>query len=189
MDGCCGPHGCSVGCMTGIQGPFLGVFKSFNEEKGWGHITSEATYKLFGKDVFVIRSALRGVVAPGHQVQFCVSMGAKGPQAREVRSLEGGGSDISPQMMAGKVFTGQLKLFNEEKGWGFITCEETRNLFCKDVFVHKREFGNTSPTNGEEFQFTVETGNDGRPEARNVIPVGGFAPVKSMTVTERAAPY
>lgn len=147
---------------------FAGMVKAFNEEKGWGHITCEETKLLYGKDIFVMRSALRcGKISAGHAVRFCVTTTARGPQATEVFSLEAG-ADWSSQDVVGRAFFGKVKLFSEEKGWGFIECVETHKMFGKDMFVHKREFGSSDISNGSRIQFFIEIGKDGRPEAKTV---------------------
>jgi len=171
---------------------FQGTVKSFSD--GWGHITCEATRQIYGKDIFVMRSALRcGRIAAGDQVQFCVTETPRGPQATEVRSLEDG-ADWTSQATHGRIFMGYLKLFSEEKGWGFVQCDETFKMFGKDMFVHKREFNGT-PSNGDQVQFCVELGRDGRPEAKNVLPwTVGYGPAHisrpaHLPMMDRAAPY
>ena len=64
---------------------------------------------------------------------------------------------------------GEVKWFNEEKGFGFITSEEVG----KDLFVHHSEIvmeGFRALTPGQKVEFTVEEGPKGL-SARNVRPV------------------
>eukprot|EP00427_Karlodinium_veneficum_P068302 CAMPEP_0169323448 /NCGR_PEP_ID=MMETSP1017-20121227/9955_1 /TAXON_ID=342587 /ORGANISM="Karlodinium micrum, Strain CCMP2283" /LENGTH=339 /DNA_ID=CAMNT_0009418051 /DNA_START=15 /DNA_END=1031 /DNA_ORIENTATION=- len=66
-------------------GRFLGVIKSFNSQKGWGHIESHEARAIFGRDIFLLRSTLRGAdVGAGNQVEFTVNNAPKGPMARDV---------------------------------------------------------------------------------------------------------
>lgn len=58
--------------------------------------------------------------------------------------------------------TGIVKFFNEEKGWGFITDDNSG----RDIFVHKS--GLTQPVNeGDKVTFEIEDDSRG-PKAVNV---------------------
>mmetsp|Transcript_24647 Transcript_24647/g.70127 ORF Transcript_24647/g.70127 Transcript_24647/m.70127 type:complete len:428 (-) Transcript_24647:56-1339(-) len=151
-----------VGALPGLGGSvYYGTIKSFNEEKGWGHITCPQTQAMYGKDMFLLRSALNGaVVAPGDAVQFAVAMGQKGPEAASVRVI---GATNQQEM-----FTGAIKLWNEEKKWGFIECLETHQLYGKDIFFHKKDLGENVPSPGEVVQFSVQISPEGRPEATGI---------------------
>lgn len=62
--------------------------------------------------------------------------------------------------------TGRVKWFNSQKGYGFITMEDG-----KDIFVHHKSIqGNGFKTldEGEQVQFEVRQGPKG-PQADNVI--------------------
>ena len=63
-----------------------GIVKWFNDQKGYGFITSES-----GKDVFVHFSAIREegfkTLNEGEQVEFEVNNGPKGEQAANVTKL------------------------------------------------------------------------------------------------------
>lgn len=64
--------------------------------------------------------------------------------------------------------TGQVKWFNEAKGFGFITQDGG-----SDVFVHYSAInasGFRTLTEGQQVQFTVTQGPKG-PQAENVTPV------------------
>ncbi|MEY3017763.1 MAG: hypothetical protein RL336_898 [Pseudomonadota bacterium] len=64
--------------------------------------------------------------------------------------------------------TGQVKWFNDSKGFGFIEQEGG-----PDVFVHFSAIqseGFKSLAEGQKVQFTVTQGNKG-PQAENVVPV------------------
>ncbi|CAK0800861.1 unnamed protein product, partial [Prorocentrum cordatum] len=131
---------------------YQGQVKAFNDEKGWGHIACEATRAIYGKDIFVMRSALRcGKIAAGDQVSFTITETPRGPQAMDVYSLEKG-ADWSTHVTAGRMFFGTVKLFSEEKGWGFVDCPDTHAMFGKDMFVHKREFTDATLGNGSVIQ-------------------------------------
>ena len=64
--------------------------------------------------------------------------------------------------------TGQVKWFNEAKGFGFIAQEQG-----PDVFVHFSAIsgsGFKTLVEGQQVQFTVTQGKKG-PQAENVVPV------------------
>jgi len=168
----------------------FGTIKSFNEEKGWGHITSPQTMATYGKDMFVMRSALNGqTVQVGDKVRFRVTQGRKGPEASEVSVMAADD---------GRVFTGVVKEWRE-KGFGFIQCDETRQLYGKDIFIHKKDLDGTwLPQQGEAVQFTVTLSSEGRPEGL-VVAVGegpmlaavggGYGAAPGMTKPIRPSPY
>merc|ERR1711953_1498755 len=90
-----GPQACNVKFVNkpmlnpfnaeSAGGRFLGVIRAFDMAKGWGHIDCREARGIFGKDIFLLRSALRGAdVAPGNQLEFAVNIGPKGPVARDV---------------------------------------------------------------------------------------------------------
>ncbi len=65
-----------------------GTVKWFSDEKGYGFITREG-----GEDVFVHFSGIQGQgfrsLAEGQAVEFDVTDGKKGPQATNVRPVQG----------------------------------------------------------------------------------------------------
>jgi CspA family cold shock protein len=62
---------------------------------------------------------------------------------------------------------GKVKWFNDEKGFGFITCDDG----TKDVFVHFSAIqmgGRKTLTEGDPVEFDVVTSEKG-PKAANVV--------------------
>jgi len=225
----------TTGQLVGMQSRgFVGSIKAFDEEKGWGHIECAETRALYQKDIFVMRSALNGqTVTAGTQVRFSIAMGAKGAEAREVLVWNGakgqvvmppksipkqpnygqfqppapwgrpgtvqptwGPMAMSPAMLGGAAnqtrHWGTIKNWNPEKGWGFISCQDTMNIYGKDIFLHQKELGGQLPLAGTPVQFGVAMGPDGRPIASNVSLNGGNQaagkPV-AMNGYARATPY
>jgi len=181
---------------------FFGVLKSFSKEKGWGHITCEVTSRLYGKDVFLMKGALNGqTVNAGSLLSFKVTLGSKGPQAIAVTLLPPGCFRVSAEESA-SVYSGTVKSFNAERGWGFVTSEELHQTFGKDIFLHRRDLEeNYLPSTGEEIQLCVEIDDGGQPVAKNAVPLtraGGSpglnaaswaAVATNNAQTVRAAPY
>merc|ERR1719343_1217614 len=117
-------------------GLFFGSVKNWNPMKGWGFIQCQATEQMYGKDIFVMKSAVAsgGNLTPGTTVRFSVQTGLKGVEAANVTAIPGvapsgapsgvpsGGfpapSPRPPQGPAGEqVYFGVVKAFHEEKGW------------------------------------------------------------------------
>jgi cold shock CspA family protein len=164
-------------------GEYSGVIKSFNAQKGWGLISCEETHHIYGKDMFVLKTSLPGGHAEiGETAQFSVTMGEKGPEARNV-SLG---------------YWGAIKSFNAQKGWGLIACEDTFNIYGKDMFVLKTNMPNHGNVAvGTAVRFHVVQGEKG-PEAREVrvamqqrngnmpkIPASHHAPMMMMHAPPR----
>lgn len=178
---------------------FFGAVKGYNEEKGWGHISCEAAKAVYGKEVFLHRGALGGaVVEPGTLLAFQVMMAPKGPQACEVSVLPAETFQFEGQ--PGRQFLGTVKMFNAEKRWGFVTSDEITALFSgKDIFLHQNALQDASlPQVGQEVRFSIEVGESGKLQAKEVILEGvglsatedaGFSPVRPGVPSERAAPY
>jgi CspA family cold shock protein len=64
-----------------------------------------------------------------------------------------------------KMQTGTVKFFNEEKGFGFITNDETG----KDIFVHATGLRVDSLNEGDKVQFEEEEGRKGIVAAQVVV--------------------
>merc|ERR1712048_191722 len=163
---------------------FYGTVKSFNEDKGWGHITCAETQAIYGKDMFVLRSALAGVsIKAGDTVSFGVQLGALGPEANSVTVVGQASADVA--------YTGTIKQWSEDKGWGFIECDQTWQVYAKDIFLHKNELRGYIPQLGEPVQFTVQMGKEGRPQAANLnFMSNGFAAIKNAPISqERVMPF
>eukprot|EP00446_Apocalathium_sp_SHHI-4_P025405 CAMPEP_0177279248 /NCGR_PEP_ID=MMETSP0367-20130122/69730_1 /TAXON_ID=447022 ORGANISM="Scrippsiella hangoei-like, Strain SHHI-4" /NCGR_SAMPLE_ID=MMETSP0367 /ASSEMBLY_ACC=CAM_ASM_000362 /LENGTH=136 /DNA_ID=CAMNT_0018735899 /DNA_START=114 /DNA_END=520 /DNA_ORIENTATION=+ len=73
--------------------PYTAAVKSFNEEKGWGFVTSEEIQRIFGKDIFLHRRELQEqqqLPGPGDVITFCVEQGPNGQlEAKQVQTAGG----------------------------------------------------------------------------------------------------
>lgn len=177
---------------------FYGELKNVNAEKGWGHISCEAMNKIYGKDLFVMRSNLEGVsIDQGQGVVFSVAQGPKGPHATNLRPFN--------PPPAETVFSGAVKSFNDTKGWGFIESSMSKDVYFTDIFVHKKDLDGNTLTAGDQVQYCVSI-QGGRAVAKNVIggspaPGGGcggcgggygggmIMPMGGKGGTIRASPY
>eukprot|EP00419_Tripos_fusus_P045046 CAMPEP_0172824548 /NCGR_PEP_ID=MMETSP1075-20121228/18080_1 /TAXON_ID=2916 /ORGANISM="Ceratium fusus, Strain PA161109" /LENGTH=387 /DNA_ID=CAMNT_0013665851 /DNA_START=13 /DNA_END=1172 /DNA_ORIENTATION=- len=163
-----------------------GSVKNYSEEKGWGHIDCEAATQTYGKDVFLMKSALNGQdVVIGALVAFRIQLASKGPQAVEVSVLPEG--SFGNKGKPGQIFTGHVKSFNPEKGWGFLTSDEMQQIFGKDIFLHRQELDGTIPNVGDVMQFSVEQGRTGQLEAKNVI-TESYSPLRMKAEGHRTEP-
>ncbi|CAE7265146.1 cspLA [Symbiodinium natans] len=138
--------------------PYVGVVKSFNPAKGWGHIECEDTFKLFGKDIFLLRSRTGSLtLARGSQVTFTVEQGTKGPEAANVQLVQ------APESR----FRGTVKSWNPQRGWGHIECAATQEVYGKDIFLMRSALVGGQCNKGDEVSFDIIEGSKG-PEACGV---------------------
>eukprot|EP00439_Symbiodinium_sp_Y106_P008739 s1668_g1.t1 len=144
-----------VAAMAVAGAHFTGVVKSYNPAKGWGHIECEETFKLFGKDIFLLKSRTGNyTLARGSQVRFTVEQGTKGPEA--------GNIELIPTTTAR--YNGTVKSWNPQKGWGHIECAETHALYGKDIFLMRSALVGAQCNKGDLVSFDVIPGTKG-PEA------------------------
>lgn len=140
---------------------FFGTLKQINAERGWGHISSEAMQRLYGKDIFVLKSSLETAnLQPGQSVSFTVSQGSKGPHAMNLVLFN--------EQATTALYNGKVKSFNETKGWGFIESPQAEQVFRSDVFLHKRELAGKPCAVGDQVQFMVDI-TGGRAAAKKVV--------------------
>jgi len=52
-------------------------------------------------------------------------------------------------------YFGLIKSFNPQKGWGFIECPQTYELYGKDMFVLKNALPGGAANKGDQVAFTV----------------------------------
>merc|ERR1712039_946470 len=93
------------------------------------------------------------------------------------------------------VYLGTVKQFAEEKGYGFIQCPQTREIFGKDIFIHSKELNGYIPTAGEAVTFHVQISKEGRPEGTHLEFGGapgvtqGYGATADQFPNVRAQPY
>lgn len=193
MPGMPGMMGFMSGKGVGSRTPnptqtFFGTLKTFNVEKGYGHISCEAASKIFGKDVFLLQGALDGqTVEVGALLSFKVNPSPKGPQAAQVTVLPPGSFGLNGS--DGSIFTGTLKSFNAEKGWGFLAGEDLQHIFGKDIFISKRDLEGQAPNVNDRVSFCVELDEGGQPVAKKASILGSYGAVSTGESAQRSNPY
>lgn len=100
-------------------------------------------------------------------------LGAPGPGASAGIKTAGAILSHDPH----RRYTGSVFKWDDDAGWGFISCIEARKVYGKDVFLHKAEIGGISDLykqrtkieikNGDWVAFQVEISR-GKPRARDV---------------------
>jgi cold shock CspA family protein len=214
-DGQKGPEACNVVIVSPIaaaSGQFpgqslFGFVKSYDAEKGWGHITCDQTRNWYGKDMFFLKSSLMGQnVEAGSKVRFNLGMGAKGVEAQSIQLVGVGKSPgfqgqyimggyqayqapKIPTPAGAQRFSGMVKNWNIEKGWGFIQCPETTAIYGKDIFLHRNQLFGQAPGVGAPLEFSVQLGEDGRLIATGVRFKGGQNFAAQSQAYNRVTPY
>lgn len=141
---------------------YTGTIKSFNPDKGWGFVECPA----LGADAMVIRHDLNGfIVGKGDAVSFGVKQTEKGYQAVNITVV--GGADGS------QMFQGEVKSWNEAKGFGFLSSATAQQMWGKDVFVLKSQFPGGMTWQGAPVQFRASVGDKGPAAVGEVKILGG----------------
>lgn len=130
-----------------VLGEFYGIIKSYNPEKGFGFIACDALKQQHEGDVY-LNSRHVGEFKVGQEVKFQAFLHNGRLQGRELQDATG---LVGPQSGAAPgfaeeqelgVFTGRIKNFHQDKGFGFIVCEALNMQgFQGDVFLHQRHKG------------------------------------------------
>jgi len=213
MLGLGGLGGVAAAGAVAATGSYVGTIKSFDDSRGFGFIDCEVTRRATNKDVLLLRSQLNGTsVKMGDKVSFNVEdNNGKGYKAVTVQVLGVDPLELRPAGFratnegAGRTFYGEIKQYDDSKGYGFIGCAESMALYNKDIFLLRSTMkdapgglGNV----GDKVSFTVNVGTKG-PVAENVVinpsgasaeaGSGGFglapAPDERQSSDLRAAPY
>eukprot|EP00933_Yihiella_yeosuensis_P043588 TRINITY_DN38460_c0_g1_i1.p1 TRINITY_DN38460_c0_g1~~TRINITY_DN38460_c0_g1_i1.p1 ORF type:complete len:426 (-),score=97.40 TRINITY_DN38460_c0_g1_i1:242-1438(-) len=148
---------------------YVGTVRSFNPHKGWGFIECDESKKVYNNDVFLLKNDMNSFgVSKGDQVSFNVTQTDKGPRASNIKVLTVGPDGLQS-------FFGELKSFNPQKGFGFISSPASESIFGKDCFVLSSAFGDDFPQEGMHIQFKAKMADRGpvATEARILDPPGG----------------
>mmetsp|Transcript_39670 Transcript_39670/g.113278 ORF Transcript_39670/g.113278 Transcript_39670/m.113278 type:complete len:198 (+) Transcript_39670:3-596(+) len=113
------------------------------------------------------------------QLQYAAMGSMAVAQAVGHPSALGAGAAARPAAThdSSRKFTGSVFKWDDDQGWGFISCLDARKVYGKDVFLHKAEIGGVADLyrqrtkievkNGDWVQFCVEISR-GKPRARDV---------------------
>lgn len=144
---------------------YVGVIKSFNTAKGVGFVDCPEIMEKFGCDVFLHASQILNDEEVGDVISFTVQLGRLGqPRAKDIQAI---GSVQDTEMEApNQVYTGTVKSFNQEKGYGFIVCAETFGQYQSDVFFHKDQAKGINI--GDSAKFTLRLSLKGQPQAKDM---------------------
>lgn len=75
----------------------------------------------------------------------------------------------APKKIEGGPYAGVLKSYNETTGFGFIQCDETFNLYNRDIFLHKNEAEKiVNRSVGDHLTFSLQLNEHGAPQAVGV---------------------
>jgi CspA family cold shock protein len=168
---------------------YVGAIKSFNAEKGWGFIECAETAAIYGKDIFVMKTSLPASIRIGTIVSFKVTDGKANVEATNVQ-VQSSGKNLKYEPYAvnrnssgeAAVYSGVIKSFNSQKGWGLISCDETHQIYGKDIFVLKTSLPGGTADPGETVEFSVIQSEKG-PEASNVN-MGYVGTIKSFNASK-----
>merc|ERR1712217_75463 len=65
-------------------------------------------------------------------------------------------------------YIGTLKSINPKNGYGFITCDETRVLYNRDVYIDN-DLLRPGAAVGDQLRFTVMLNEKGHPKAQTAV--------------------
>lgn len=77
-------------------------------------------------------------------------------------------AEPEPQVAQGR-FKGKIKSWWPEKGYGFLDCTETYEVYACDIYINRLAIGLFQK--GDEVHFSVELNKEGKPQGKNLLPV------------------
>jgi cold shock CspA family protein len=112
--------------------------------------------------------------------QALLTMAAMNAQAapfmpKEDKVLDSSGIEVETGGMSGvslwrPQYNGRIRSYSDQKGFGFISCDETMRAFGRDVFIHRLQMQENDCKVGQEVIFEVDVNKMGHPQARRVRP-------------------
>lgn len=161
----------------GEPGPgYTGTIKQFSAEKGFGFIDCPELHEYYGRDTWLHHAQVFDF-KPGETVEFTMSLNKDGnPQAvnlsypkEPVQQFEQMFNQMAQWMgfgaggQQGERYTGTIKSFSVEKGFGFIECKDLHKMYGRDTWVHHAQILSYAP--GDIVEFTMSLNKDGNPQA------------------------
>lgn len=157
---------------------FVGVIARFSHTTGVGYIECVESMGQFGSDVQIQRAHFSGLQV-GDTVVFTVKpIERGGPQASFVKRLseltqarrlilDGEAPLPSPGTVeSAQEYLGFITTFQPDRGFGFVSCAQTRQMYGSDVYIHSDQFLDVQV--GDGIHFRVAMNPKGMPVARGV---------------------
>lgn len=164
--------------MMGQEGQrYAGTIKSFAAEKGFGFIECPELFQVYGRDTWLHHAQLQHF-QPGEFVEFTMALNKEGnPQALELalpsqmgKKGKGKGTggkalfqSMQQQSGEGQRYSGTIKSFAEEKGFGYIDCPELYAVYGRDTWLHHAQLQDFQA--GMAVDFTMALNKEGLPQA------------------------
>lgn len=141
-----------------------GTVKSFNCSRGYGFITDGGNQDYFVHRTYIQTSHPFPTLAEGEQVQFDIEMEGENALAKNVTGPGGAEPKGVP--------CGEIKTFNEQKGFGFISVHgEEQEYFVHVSNITHPQGQALQPGTRVTFEPSVDEKN-GKPTAKNVVAMG-----------------
>lgn len=183
-------EGKGKGKGTDVVGTCLGVVKAINPEKGFGFISTgpgslAASWGIW-KDVYVHQTHMHSHQV-GENVSFTLYMFQDQPQGKDLVAIgqvpEASGDGKGQKGKDGAKdggkggkdvcvgsFTGTIKSFNADKGYGFIASHELSEQGHGDAYIHSKNIGEFPVGATVAFEAYL---HNGRTQARNLQAASG----------------
>eukprot|EP00747_Dinoflagellata_sp_TGD_P218376 gnl/TRDRNA2_/TRDRNA2_90646_c0_seq2.p1 gnl/TRDRNA2_/TRDRNA2_90646_c0~~gnl/TRDRNA2_/TRDRNA2_90646_c0_seq2.p1 ORF type:complete len:430 (-),score=79.17 gnl/TRDRNA2_/TRDRNA2_90646_c0_seq2:23-1312(-) len=146
---------------------FFGEIRSFNPEKGFGFLSSEASHAKYGKDILFLRHEcveLKGaesvVPSEGTPCSFQVKQGINGWICNNV-FFSGASFDRALEMHCkmcdglNGVFYGKVLKFYPDRGYGMITSDAVASQYGREVMVQRNELSDEHAEAGTRVRFNI----------------------------------
>lgn len=159
-----GKHSGGKGKDQEVLGEFYGVIKAFNAEKGFGFISCDALKASHEGDVYLHQKNILDFKI-GQEVKFEAYLHNRRLQGRnlvDATGMVGAQTGAMPGMGDEQelgMFLGNLKVFHEDKGFGFIVCDSLSvQGYQGDVFVHSKSKGQFNVGDNVAFMAILRNG-------------------------------
>mmetsp|Transcript_103024 Transcript_103024/g.332023 ORF Transcript_103024/g.332023 Transcript_103024/m.332023 type:complete len:688 (-) Transcript_103024:83-2146(-) len=166
------------------QRPMLqGVVKAIGSN--YAFVSCREVYDMYGRDVFVPPKEMDNLdLSVGDAVSFSVRVQQEKPQALNLQIVEkaesrphlaSAASGAPEEAGTGREaagdedhtrYTGSIKSFNNESGYGFLSCRETLDRYGLDVFLHSKQIKEFNV--GDNVTFEVQVSKTGKPQANDL---------------------
>jgi len=185
------------GATDQLLGEFLGVIRSYDEDKGYGFVASDQL-KAQGvtEDAYVHKHYLADFKT-GSEVRFTAFLDGRNgrPRAKDLKDATGqvgqqaaAVANRGDQAILG-TFVGQIKSYNTTKGFGFISCPALNSQgHTGDVYLHAKHAQSSPYGVGDSVSFTAYL-HQGRLQGRDLQDPGASAggPVAKKMKTEEGS--